>query len=160
MLSFLLFFTGNLLRNNKRCDLIKRNMYGCFNPVIVYGWVEPRDYFVIDQDWFDEQGFDSPWFAKETIKNCAYGTCYGITCRLDESGVIELDQADKTKVENAYYIVKKYYIHENIDLTALAYHQALEGDAEWYDVRYYKPTIDEEDVKVKEEEKEENNANL
>lgn len=138
MLSFALLITGSILQKTKRCDIIKRNSYGCFHPVIVYGWVEPRtDNILLDQNWLMDQGFYPPWYASRTFKNIGYGTCYGITCRFNKSGVIEFDKSDQAKVEAVYNIMKKYYIQENIKVPTLEYHQVLDGDAEWYEKGAY-----------------------
>ena len=122
-------------------------MYGCSDPVIVYGWKETESDSerVICYEWLEKYGLSL--YATEIIRNNACQAVYGIPCSFDSKvGKAIIGTEEKERVEKAFNdMVERYYKKNNKDPPELEYNYAVSGDMSWDCLEEYDPYYKEED---------------
>lgn len=116
-------------------------MYGCINPVLIYGWMENNTDFMLDIEWLETNYPHIDYYASETIRHHMYNACYGIACKLTEEGEIIIDEDDKQTVTHLYnlwcdYHKNRHKINKKIKLPNLGYYLVVSGDFEWQHKSY------------------------
>ena len=92
-------------------------MYGYFDPVIIYGFLEGNRDQIISDEWLNNYGINS--YASDVVKLYCGEVVYGILASLDaESGKVEISDEDKKLVD----------IAANVKNTIPGFHLALIGD--------------------------------
>ena len=102
-------------------------MFGCFDSYLVYGFKEGNRDESIDYDWLYDNW---PYINKYAIDvvRCYLGeAAYGIACKIDDTGKINISEEDKKTVELFYKEVKEYK-KNNDNLSELGFFTAMTGD--------------------------------
>lgn len=113
-------------------------MYGCSDPVLVYGFNTGNRDAIINPDYLARVFPDISEYARDVVRNYLGEAIYGIECGLNmETGQAIISDDDKQKVKQLY---DKYveYVKTNFDLTCeeilkdcrLGFHLAVTGDYE------------------------------
>ena len=78
-------------------------MYGCADPVVIYGFGESSSNIKIDAKWLERNNLQI--FTDSIVRNCACTMYYGVEANLDTStGCCTVSENSKEAVDN---IVKK-----------------------------------------------------
>jgi hypothetical protein len=123
-------------------------MYGCSIPVLIYGWIENNSELMLHPEWIETNYPFISYYASETVRNHMYSACYGIECKLNNEGHIEINSDHKQAVQKFYNLWCKYQENNNNNLKnknknkiinkmpMLGYRLAITGDFEWQH-KYY-----------------------
>jgi hypothetical protein len=112
-------------------------MYGCSEPIIIYGWVENNTNFMLDPEWIVTNYKIINVYASEVVRNHLYSACYGIECKLLTNGSIIINEDKKEEVKKLYDLWYNYQKKQkNKKICELGYHLAISGDYEW-EHKYY-----------------------
>lgn len=90
-------------------------MYGCFDPVFVYGIEEPGVNMMIDQELLEEQEIE--YFTDHVVKGYACNIIYGVVLSFD-------DFITKKTIDTVIAFAKKFNLPET------AHYLAISGDFE------------------------------
>ncbi len=115
-------------------------MYGCFSPVLIYGFMDTNEKKVLSQDFIDKHFNFIQIYAQETIRNyCTDEIYYGYVVSMREDGtIIDDDIDDKENIIKLYNMYMKQFPDSE---ATLGYHVALDGDYEMYEMETYVLTI-------------------
>ena len=104
-------------------------MYGCFDGVIVYGFLEENNCAVLSSEWLDKHFPRVEIYASGVVRCYCSTAIYGISCTLNvETGVVELDQEDKKEIEAFFALYKS---QNSTCKPSLGFHTAVVGDYEF-----------------------------
>jgi hypothetical protein len=108
-------------------------MYGCFEPVVIYGWMENNTDFMLDIKWLETNYPFINFYASNVIRNHMYKASYGIECKLTEQGEIIIHDDYKRDIAFLYNLWCDYHrkSKKNIKMPELGYHLVVSGDFEW-----------------------------
>ena len=100
-------------------------MYGCFDPVFVYGFSVGDRETRLSEDWIESFGISE--FALDVVRGYLGEAVYGIRCSLDqETGVMHISEEHKQKVIAAHSL---YLAHiGECHSSKVQFYLALYGD--------------------------------
>ena len=105
-------------------------MYGCYDSIIVYGFIDPFEGYILDNKIFFNDYPEIDIYAFEIIRNNIITVVYGIQCKLDEkTGKIIVNKSFIDRFYNDYikFINNKY---PNLPIPELGYYSCIIGDFE------------------------------
>jgi hypothetical protein len=77
-------------------------MFGCMDPVLLYGFVEGSRRVVLDEQWLQEHFPDVVIATKDVVRNYMGEPCYGVRACIGCSGHLEVDEKDKKAVDELF----------------------------------------------------------
>jgi hypothetical protein len=111
-------------------------MFGCSNPILIYGWIENNSDKMLDPEWIETNYPNIGFYASEVVRNHMYSASYGIECKLTNQGIISVNKEKKQIVQQFYDLWCKYQEKKNNKLPELGYYLVICGDFEWEHTYY------------------------
>lgn len=100
-------------------------MYLYFDPVLVYGILEPEyENYILDETWLDEHYNKINIFARSIVKNFMTDACYGIPCSIKDDKFV-ISEEEKKMVDDLYNYLNTKYPNKEYKL---GYHLVIYGD--------------------------------
>jgi len=103
-------------------------MYGCFDPHLVYGFVDPSSDESLDADYVEAHGL-RVW-ASCLVRCHLCSSVYGVRAALAPVGTVAVDPAEKAKVEAFHARFAAHRRARGEAVPPAGYHLALTGEYE------------------------------